>query len=933
MSTPEEERARLEAQIKALQAQINDLPAARSAQAEGHAVIVQGSQNITAGAGAVIVQGNVYIGPAPRNDCEALEIYRQVLAQLTANLPLRGMDVNASDASEQPRQMGLANVYIALDTRTAVERKEERKNRGGANPEEAIARLDGEKTRPLSALEAVSQNQRLVLLGNPGGGKSTFVNYLTGCLASRQTENLAGFAAELTGLMPVTVILRDMARGLPKKLPAAEPLHVWNFIKSRLKNQNLSPAARPLEKILEEGNALVFFDGLDEVTGLEQRRFVRDAIQAFAGRYPRVRIVVSCRVLSYQPPSADEPDLRLDSAYPVFELAEFSQEKIRHFIQSWHAELVRRGAIGQGDSETLGSRLERAVQRPDLRRLAANPMLLTVMALVHTHKGRLPDARALLYEETIELLLWRWDQGKSAAAQDAPRLRQLLLDAGRSEIDLKRVLRELAFEAHHRGGVADDGEKTADIGELALQKALAALHGSSRDWAMLVVEAMKLRAGLLVERAPGIFAFPHRTFQEYLAGAHLAAKNNFSTEAAQLAEAGSAWREVILLAAGYLVYRNEDLDKPLALVGQLCPQHSADDETAWRKAWLAGDVLLEMGAERAADSPLGSDLLQRVRRRIAALLAAAALSPVERARAGDTLTALGDPRFDRDRWFLPAGDLLGFIPIPAGPFTMGSDKQRDPQASGDETPQHTLTLPDYYLARYPVTVAQFRAFVNDSGQRPQNEVSLRDPPTRPVRYVTWHEARAYCAWLTDKLQSASGEFLSRPDLPADAQTLWQAIADGQLRAELPSEAEWEKAARGAVGARIYPWGDDPDPDKANYDDTGIGTTSAVGCFPGGAGPYGHLDLSGNVWEWTRSLWGKDWNEPEYTYPYTERLAERENPSASNSVRRVLRGGSFYDYDRNVRCAARLRFAPDDFYRYFGFRVALLLSAAGGASEL
>jgi formylglycine-generating enzyme required for sulfatase activity len=202
----------------------------------------------------------------------------------------------------------------------------------------------------------------------------------------------------------------------------------------------------------------------------------------------------------------------------------------------------------------------------------------------------------------------------------------------------------------------------------------------------------------------------------------------------------------------------------------------------------------------------------------------------------------------------------------------------------------------------------------------------------PVVGITWYEALAYTRWLTER-------WCALGFIGAD-----QGVA-------LPSEPEWEKAARGgleivqsgseharprparsrlptldvlkdplapnAQPERCYPWGPDPDPNRANYRDTGIGTTSAVGIFPGGASPYGCEEMSGNCWEWTRSLWGH--------YPYPESpgdLKRREAIDASRGQARVLRGGGFDDDAWSVRCASRDRLDPDSRGRLVGFRVVV-----------
>jgi len=215
---------------------------------------------------------------------------------------------------------------------------------------------------------------------------------------------------------------------------------------------------------------------------------------------------------------------------------------------------------------------------------------------------------------------------------------------------------------------------------------------------------------------------------------------------------------------------------------------------------------------------------------------------------------------------------------------MGSDRDSDSYANDDETPQHEVPLPAYYIARYPVTVAQFLAFMQDSDGTPEEPESLRGPANHPVVLVTWHEAVAYCRWLTEKLAASN-------ETPADLRRLLRGDGvDQPWQVTLPSEAEWEKAARGTDG-RIYPWGDEAEANRANYDETNINRTTAVGCFPGGVSSFGVEEMSGNVWEWTRSLWGSDLGKPDFRYPY-QPTDGREDPAAANDVRRVLRGGSF-----------------------------------------
>jgi formylglycine-generating enzyme required for sulfatase activity len=243
--------------------------------------------------------------------------------------------------------------------------------------------------------------------------------------------------------------------------------------------------------------------------------------------------------------------------------------------------------------------------------------------------------------------------------------------------------------------------------------------------------------------------------------------------------------------------------------------------------------------------------------------------------------------------FSPGGHVIytfgemEFVQVPAGKFIMGSRSQDEP--TEDEKPQHTVDMSyDYFMARSPVTNAQYAAYVNAKGIiHPVDDWEKKRD--HPVVNVAWNDALAYCLWWND---------LRKNELPSGV----------VLR--LPTEAEWEKAARGSNGL-IYPWGNTFDKNKCNTDEGGKNDTTPVGLYsPQGDSPYGAVDMVGNVWEWTHSLFKK--------YPYD---AEDGREAENSSGERVQRGGSYLGTDQLARAAARYRGDPG-FLDFIGFRVVV-----------
>jgi len=527
--------------------------------------------------------------------------------------------------------------------------------------------------------------------------------------------------------------------------------------------------------------------------------------------------------------------------------------------------------------------------------LATNPLLLTVVAVIYHNNYVLPEDRASLYEECVEVLL-RGGRGKADRA--AHERRQY---SGKAELSMgldprRELLAAVAYTMHQRGESGRIIERQDLIRTVA---ACLPARADAHEVARAFVGELPVHIGLLDEVQPDRFRFSHLSFQEFLAARHVAETDQWNDLLVRYQE--NWWREVILLCAGHLSQA-----RCWRFLGRLI-RRSAERAVA---LGLTADALAELERFKG-QGPLTEQIVQQAWGILEAQ-PARAVPAAARVECGQVLAILGDPR--------PAVTDLppDMVRIEGGTFTMG-----------DEREAHQVTVATFEIARYPLTNAQWKLFLDGDGYNPDarwwkgagRAWLLRDDdateglepwqkrqykqhpelwhderfgiarPNHPVVGISWYEAVAFCKWLS------------------------HTKGDNYC---LPSEAEWEYAARRAT-RRTYPWGDDkPDTERANYARTYDGT-SAVGWFPAGVTPEdGMHDLAGNVWEWTRS---------EYRdYPY-DPADGREDMNNLAEKRFTLRGGGWNDQSSGLRASGRDDLAPDYLNDFVGCRVARRLPEA------
>jgi formylglycine-generating enzyme required for sulfatase activity len=386
------------------------------------------------------------------------------------------------------------------------------------------------------------------------------------------------------------------------------------------------------------------------------------------------------------------------------------------------------------------------------------------------------------------------------------------------------------------------------------------------------------KCGLLNRLSTGEVEFYHLTFQEFLAAKHLIDKG---LDYKKFLEK-DWWQETILLYIGLIsLARKKESNE---LVREILEPGAAAQKDRSRLYLLAGRALRDIQIFKRDDKVVALTLEKLIK------LIDSGANLEERFEAGEILGSLGDPRIHEDN----------MIKVEAGEFTRGSDAGQD-----REKPERRIYLDGYKIGRYPVTNEEYKKFIDDCGYHDKEfwteegwewkeEEKISEPglwhdrkwngPNFPVVGVSWYEAGAYAKWLSKK----TGE-----------------------KYRLPTEAEWEKAARGTDGG-TYPWGEGIDKNKCNYDETGLNRTSPVGIFPEGTSPYGCFDMAGNVWEWC-----SDW----FDEKYYEKSPDKNPQGPAHGENRVLRGGYWVNDAGHVRAAYRDGFGPSCRWFRAGFRLS------------
>jgi len=767
---------------------------------------------------------------------------------------------------------------------------------------------------PLDQWATAANLPALVISGQPGSGKTVFLTRLAKTLALAHTEPQAVSPenmANLTqiqndrGQWPIPVLLE--AKQLVPQNAQADYNHLCQAV-----GEAVLEDVACMQSRLTHGRYWLLLDALDEIASDDTRQQVLQLLKGFMARTPGCRMIITTRAARYTGVMPFGPE------FQVIELADMNQAQRDVFCERFCETKGCSGAFLKRMQAALSDLEQRHHGGESHEALTANPLLLTAACDIYHTEMAFPDGRADLCKQLIDYLC-----RKNLASDQAYGLHL-------KKTDKMELLAHLALATQRANGPFLPVREACALVAQWIPSEEAWTHERRQRALTLLAQTTGLIYYVGHEEEGPQIRFHHRLFREYLAACALAKGDHTIKELIHdlLAKdylLQAYWHDVMVLLPDALGSRTRMIAMARAL------RELAEDQELiprqGRLLALLGDMVLEhrLTPSELGDTPLAPLISTRYGQH-------GTVWPLsDRLPLLRVLGRLGDPRPDiksQDYW----------IAIEAGSFTMGDDSSEREW----EKPAHQVQLSQaFWMARYPVTNSEFAVFMEEGGyknraywcdeswawlqcnddrklkawvkQNDYRDWSLEwirpdeaprfwcsqyfNAPNQPVVGVSWYETRAYARWLNTKLQEGT------PPLP-------HRIADVRL----PTEAQWEKAAKGGA-ENDYPWGDsNPDSrDLANFSETKVGRTTPIGCFPMGATPLGLMDMAGNVWEWCCDHWDAK--------AYSQRKGAITNPLVKNDGPvRVLRGGS-WDYGAyDLRCASRGRYLPAIRFDNVGFRL-------------